>query len=195
MKPWDQLPDETSKNYGAFVVFLDMEPASRSIMSVAIAICETNRMLGTTPDNPNAYRHTLSKWSAKYKWYDRARKYDTYNLNERVKNRPIQIEQGKQKIVDNIPEYIKTLHEQATGKLPASPMVRYCAAKTLLQMGGVVEVKRGDVVTDIDNPIQEQATKKLSDLGLNGLLQLREAIVTIKQRELTYDKDETAKVE
>ena len=64
--PWDRLPDESSKAYHAFCMYL-WDGYWRSLRKVADALGKSV-----------SYESQLEKWSVKYNWFDRARAFDTY---------------------------------------------------------------------------------------------------------------------
>ena len=64
--PWKQLLDESGKAYYAFSLYL-REGHWRSLRKVADAL-----------GKGVSYESQLEKWSAKYKWFDRAQAFDTW---------------------------------------------------------------------------------------------------------------------
>jgi len=64
--PWERLPDESSKAYHAFCLYL-WDGHWRSMRKVADAL-----------GKGFSYENQLWKWSAKFNWLDRARAFDTY---------------------------------------------------------------------------------------------------------------------
>ena len=64
--PWERLPDEPSKAYHAFCLYL-RDGYWRSLRKVA-------DVLG----KGISYESQLEKWSAKFNWFDRAQAFDTY---------------------------------------------------------------------------------------------------------------------
>jgi hypothetical protein len=64
--PWERLPDESSKAYHAFCLYL-WNGHWRSLRKVA-------DVLG----KGISYEKQLAKWSAKFNWFERAQAFDTY---------------------------------------------------------------------------------------------------------------------
>lgn len=64
--PWERLPDESSKAYHAFCLYL-WDGHWRSIRKVA-------DVLGKGV----SYEKQLEKWSAKFNWFERTQAFDTY---------------------------------------------------------------------------------------------------------------------
>ena len=64
--PWERLPDESSKAYHAFCLYL-WDGYWRSLREVADAL-----------GKGVSYESQLEKWSAKYNWFWRAQAFDTY---------------------------------------------------------------------------------------------------------------------
>jgi hypothetical protein len=64
--PWKRLPDESSKAYHAFCLYL-WDGHWRSMSKVADAL-----------GKGFSYENQLWKWSAKFNWLDRAQAFDTY---------------------------------------------------------------------------------------------------------------------
>jgi len=64
--PWKRLPDESSKAYHAFCLYL-WDGHWRSMREVADAL-----------GKGFSYENQLWKWSAKFNWLDRAQAFDTY---------------------------------------------------------------------------------------------------------------------
>lgn len=62
---WDMQPDETSRSYQAFSIYLNLVPSERSLRA-------TNDALGRSSGN------SVERWSAKYNWVERAAAYDGY---------------------------------------------------------------------------------------------------------------------
>ena len=61
-KVWERRPDESAKAYAAFVAYMRMDPAKRSIRAVGQKIGKT--------------RATLEGWSNTHHWVDRVRAWD-----------------------------------------------------------------------------------------------------------------------
>lgn len=62
---WDRMPKETLKAFHAFSLYRDMDPLKRSHRAVA----ESQGRVSS---------QVIEKWSSKYEWLDRCRKYDDY---------------------------------------------------------------------------------------------------------------------
>ena len=72
MKPWEQLPGESSQAYRAARVYFEMGP-ERSLSGVARALRG-----GPKEDRSGTGKvsGTMRSWSAKYRWVERAQAYD-----------------------------------------------------------------------------------------------------------------------
>lgn len=70
-KTWEQRPDESAKAYAAFVAYMHLDPAKRSIKA-------TGQKLGKN-------RVTLEQWSVKYNWGDRVRAWDAEVYREALR--------------------------------------------------------------------------------------------------------------
>lgn len=64
LEPWEQLDDETAKNFEAFAIYRDMPPSARSLASVG-------RILGKSTA-------LMERWSRQYNWIDRVRAFDQW---------------------------------------------------------------------------------------------------------------------
>lgn len=65
-EPWDMQENETAKAWGAFQVYRDL--GTRRTLREAV------KMLGKEPK----YQAQMQKWSAKYNWVERCKKFDAH---------------------------------------------------------------------------------------------------------------------
>lgn len=67
---WDQLPDEGAKAFAAFSIYRDLPPERRSLL-------EVSRRFYKRPDSKRPAGR-ITKWSADYKWPERATMRDAW---------------------------------------------------------------------------------------------------------------------
>lgn len=133
----------------------------------------------------------LERWSSKYGWGALVKEYDYQALRGKLGEREIAIELTRQGVIDVLPEaaqvLVKVMRDDRTipvldrhgkqqkdgdGNVMSRPLVRastrVMCAKTLLGIGGLVEVKRTEHV-DRSAEQLDQAAQVIDSLGVEEL--------------------------
>lgn len=83
---WERLPNETSKAFHAFQIFLNLG-ANRSLAE-ACRVYKKQQSNGKIKSNKTEVFSThFHAWSVTYNWHDRAMEYDNYIVTEKAKSR------------------------------------------------------------------------------------------------------------
>lgn len=133
----------------------------------------------------------LSRWSTKYGWPQMLEEHDYQRLRESLGKREVVIEMTRQRVIDWMGEAAGVLHTIMTdnrvvpvldrhgkvmrapdGELMVKPMVKpstkVVCAKSLLGMGGLVEVKRTEHIDRTQESL-DQAAQVIDSLGVEEL--------------------------
>lgn len=105
-RPWSQLPQETSKAYRAFTVYLELG-VDRSIVKAA-------EKSGASKGNKGGH---WERWSSQNHWVERARAYDSDLLAEQINGRKLQQETTRQIAVDEAPAMLEEMRDISQGRM------------------------------------------------------------------------------
>lgn len=104
-RPWDQLPEETTKSYSAFLMYLDMGMHDRSQSGLAKILYGNEKSTGQ-----------ISKWSVNYDWINRAEAWDRYCANTRKEKMESGVEQAEDIMLTYLPKVAENLSKAAAGE-------------------------------------------------------------------------------
>lgn len=104
-RPWAQLPKETGKAYAAFVAYLELG-TGRSIAAAA-------ESRGTKRTNIAHWQ----RWSSRYHWVERARAFDSDQLQDRIAGRKLTQETGRQLAIDDAQDMLRELRDLSRGHM------------------------------------------------------------------------------
>jgi hypothetical protein len=151
----------------------------------------TGRTLRVAAELLGKSKSLLDKWSRKYGWQKRCSEHDYQQLRGKLGEREVAIETTRQTIIDILPEAAGVLVDvmrddrtvpvldrhgkqqlDAEGRVMSRPLVkpstRVVCAKTLLGIGGLVEVKRTEHI-DRSAEQLDQAAQVIDSLGVEEL--------------------------
>lgn len=136
-KPWDRLPNETTKAYGAFCDYIELGP-ERSITKLA----QSRNKPGT--------RSWLGHWSSKYKWAKRVKAFDKDQQESHIETHKQTLEGARKMIADRVEDLTSAMLSIATGKIEAKPG-QVTALQMALNRVGLTEMKEPGE-DEIDEP-------------------------------------------
>jgi len=103
--PWDQLPNETTTAYSAFLLYLDLGPHSRSQSRLAKIIYGNEKSTGQ-----------ISKWSVEHDWINRSEAWDRYCTENRRTKMEESIKQAEDLMISYLPKVTLNLSQVAAGE-------------------------------------------------------------------------------
>ena len=114
---WDRLENEGPKAYDAFMKYCEMGP---------------DRSLSKLGNELSKSKSLLSRWSAKYNWFERSSAYDIHFNNIKMKEREQNIIENEKSIADTADKFLdvvgKAIDDLRPEQIKASDIPRYLKA-------------------------------------------------------------------
>jgi hypothetical protein len=110
-RAWDKLPQETSKSYNAFMVYLQLP--------IAGAVEERRSLVNTAKAIGHASTTMVDMWSAKNNWVERAQAYDMSTSALALTVREVAIESFQQATITSLGHQLAVLNELIDRKMGA----------------------------------------------------------------------------
>lgn len=163
-----RLDGETEQAWAALVAYCELGPG-RTYPATAEVL-----------KHPPSYASQLKKWAKKWRWRERADRWDSAELEAGRGRRAKEAERARQPYFDHAKEMTSVVLDLARGKHEpdARPSVQLQAAIHALALAGMVAPKRTELVVEQDDGLGA-AREALSGLDLAQL----EAILSIEAPE------------
>lgn len=137
--PWDQLEDETTTAYSAFLLYLDLGPHNRSQTKLAKIIYGNGNSTGQ-----------ISKWSVENDWINRADAWDRYCTENRRTQMEDAVQEAEDVMLSYLPKVVLNLSQCAAGeKTPGRAEMR--AISDFLDRVGPAKQRRSEPTTINNN--------------------------------------------
>lgn len=130
---WERIPGETDKSWYAFQIYRDLpvnapEGDTRSLAAVARKLNYKDEQM-------------CGRWSAKYRWVERARAYDRYKEQTAMVVREVGLQQYEQAVYEKLTMNLAMFDVLAGKTMAAYMAMDFVESKELLRLIQALKIK------------------------------------------------------